>query len=263
MNQILAKRYVFCNFSSIFGYPHPVPSRDEWEHSLPRFRVEKWEVPTEHLLDFHEFLHGLQIIHEDVKIKLFKYSLEGISLDWCRSLPASRIHSLAIFHYDFHLFCKDEFLAEGLLEDCCDEFDKHVQQEVVFSFLCQDENYVVKEDLHDTNKNCIAVNAPNLLSITPVSFDLHEETVRQEVFSEPFQEVAYDMFSPMIGEKDLKTVYLSSHDSRVFFSAIVDKYVDAVEQTLTSKDVDFNSSQPIYDIYEFDFDEPFSFPIKD
>ena len=56
MNQILAKRYVFCDFSSIFGYPHPVPTRDEWEHSIPRFRGEKWEVSAEHLLDFHDFI---------------------------------------------------------------------------------------------------------------------------------------------------------------------------------------------------------------
>jgi len=127
MNQIIEKRYAFCNLSSIVGYPHSIPSRHEWEHSLPIFRGEEWEVPAEHLLDFHEFIHRLQIIHEYVKIKLFKYSLEGIALDWCRSLPASRIHSLTSFHYAFHLFCKYEFPAKGLFEDCCDEFDKYVQ----------------------------------------------------------------------------------------------------------------------------------------
>jgi hypothetical protein len=75
------KRYAFCNFSSISGYPHPVPSKDEWEHILPRFRGEEWEDPAEHLLGFHEFIDRLQIIHADVQIKLFKYPLEGISLD--------------------------------------------------------------------------------------------------------------------------------------------------------------------------------------
>ena len=52
-------------------------------------------------------------------------------------------------------------------------------------------------------------------------------------------------------------------DLGVFFSPIVDKYENAIEKTLTSKDVDSSSSQPIYDIYESDFDEPFSLPIKD
>jgi hypothetical protein len=80
MNQILAKRYAFCNFSSIVGFPNPVPSRDEWENSLPRFRGEEWEVPAEHLLDFHDFIDRLEIVHEDVQIKLFKFSLEGLLL---------------------------------------------------------------------------------------------------------------------------------------------------------------------------------------
>ena len=66
MNKILAKRYAFCDFSNIFGYPNPFPSRDEWENSLPRFRGEEWEVPVEQLLDFHDFIHWLQVVHEDV-----------------------------------------------------------------------------------------------------------------------------------------------------------------------------------------------------
>jgi hypothetical protein len=70
MNQILAKRYAFCNFSSISGYPHPVPTRDEWERSIPGFCGEKWEVPAEHLLDFHDFIDWLEIVHEDVQIKM-------------------------------------------------------------------------------------------------------------------------------------------------------------------------------------------------
>jgi len=56
------------------------------------------------------------------------------------------------------------------------------------------------------------------------------------------------MFSPMIGEKDLKIVCLSSHDLGVFYLPIVDKYAYEVEQILTSKDVYLSSSQPIYDI---------------
>jgi hypothetical protein len=58
-----------------------VPRRDEWECNLPRFRGEEWKVPAEHLLDFHDFIHWLEIVHEDVQIKFFRHSLEGISLD--------------------------------------------------------------------------------------------------------------------------------------------------------------------------------------
>jgi hypothetical protein len=116
------KRYAFCNFSSIFGYPHPVPSKDEWEISIPRFRGEEWEVPAEHLLDFHDFINRLEIIHEDVQIKLFRQSLEGFSLNWCQSLPNASISSLANFHAAFHLFCKTKFSADLLYPKCCHEF---------------------------------------------------------------------------------------------------------------------------------------------
>ena len=78
MNRILAKRYAFCDFSSISGFPNPVPTRDGWENSIPRFQGEEWEVPTEHLLEFHDYMHRLQVVHEDVQIQLFYFSLEGL-----------------------------------------------------------------------------------------------------------------------------------------------------------------------------------------
>jgi hypothetical protein len=113
----------FCDFSKIVGFPNPVPSRDEWERSIPRFRGEEWEVPAEHLLDFHDFIHRLEIVHEDVQIKLFRYSLEGIALDWCQSLPIASINSLADFHAAFHLFCKGIFSADLLYPECCHDFN--------------------------------------------------------------------------------------------------------------------------------------------
>jgi hypothetical protein len=119
MNRILAKRYAFCDFSSIVGFLNQVPTRDEWENSLPKFRGEEWEVPAEHLLDFHEFINRLEIVHDDVQIKLFKFSLEEIALDWCRSLPDASVSSLA----DFHAFCKDHFPVDLLYPQCCHEFN--------------------------------------------------------------------------------------------------------------------------------------------
>ena len=109
MNKILAKKYAFCDFSSIAGFPNPIPTRDEWENSLPRFQGEEWEVPAEHLLDFHDYMHRLQVVHEDVQIRLFCFSLEGIASDWYWSLPRASVSSLAEFHVAFHLFCKTKF----------------------------------------------------------------------------------------------------------------------------------------------------------
>ena len=100
-----------------------VPSRDEWERSIPIFRGEYWEVPAEHSLDFHDCIHRLQIVHEDVQIKLFFYSLEGISRDWYRSLPIANIISLEDFHAAFHLFCKGIFSVDLLYPEYCHEFN--------------------------------------------------------------------------------------------------------------------------------------------
>jgi hypothetical protein len=121
---ILAKRYAFCDFSSIYGFPNPIPTRDEWENSLPRFRGEEWEVPTEHLLDFHDYMHRLQVVHEDVQIWLLCFSLEGIARDWYWSLPIASINSLADFHVSFHVFFKGISLADFLFSElCCCEFN--------------------------------------------------------------------------------------------------------------------------------------------
>jgi hypothetical protein len=83
MDNILSQRYPFYDFSKIVGFSNPVPSRDEWESGLPKFRGEEWEEPAKHFLDFHDFIHQLHIIHEYVQINIFRYSLEGISHDWC------------------------------------------------------------------------------------------------------------------------------------------------------------------------------------
>jgi hypothetical protein len=124
MDKILAQRYAFYNFSKIVGFPNPVPCRDEWESSLPKFQGEEWEEPVEHLLDFHDFIHQLHIVHEDVQINLFRYSLEGISRDWCRSLTIASINSLTGFHAAFNSFCKEYFSLSIFMKI------------VVMSFLC-------------------------------------------------------------------------------------------------------------------------------
>jgi hypothetical protein len=150
MEAIFAQRFVFCDFSNIVGFPNPMLSRDEWEGFLPTFKGEYWEVSAEHLLDFHEFVHERQIVHKDVHIKLFRYSLKGEALDWCRSLPASSINSLASFHDAFNTFYKEKFPAESLFENCCDVFEKHIQQKADFSSVFQNKNHVSEEDLQDT-----------------------------------------------------------------------------------------------------------------
>jgi hypothetical protein len=66
MDKILAKRFSFCDFSQIAGFPNALPDRDQWENFLPEFHATISEVPAENLLDFHEVIHRLNIMHEDV-----------------------------------------------------------------------------------------------------------------------------------------------------------------------------------------------------
>jgi hypothetical protein len=271
MEAILARRYAFCDFSNIVGFPNPMPNRDEWEGILPTFKGEDWEVLAEHLLDFHDFIHQRQIVHEDVQIKIFKYSLKGATHDWCRSLSASSIISLAGFHVAFNVFCEKTFSAESLFDNCCDEFEKYIQHKADFSSDCKNENHVFKEDLKDNmyGKEISAHNqdqesfvhvdyvqnkqAPDLCLVEillvrhedlfiPVEtlcekddkhvFELtsvvdfhiyddyendacHKEIVVKEDFSHLFQEDSYDVFSPVIEEKNQEVACHSLLDPKV------------------------------------------------
>jgi hypothetical protein len=187
MNRILAKRYAFCDFSSIVGFPNQVPSRDEWENSLPRFHGEEWEVPAEHLLDFHDYMHRLQVVHEDVQIRLFCFSLEGIARDWYRSLPNASISSLADFHAAFHVFCKDIFSADLLFPECCHEFNllkvdlqgKHAAEE---NTLHHDPECV------DVAAACV-ISSPHLPDLqTKADFSINEENDGGEELNSPDQQ---------------------------------------------------------------------------
>ena len=100
-----------------------MPDRIEWEGCLPRFRGENCEMRIEFLLDFHECILKLECIHEYVLIKLFTYSLDGATQDWCRSLPVACITSLRHFHVALRLFCKEKCAADFLYQECCYEFD--------------------------------------------------------------------------------------------------------------------------------------------
>jgi hypothetical protein len=64
-----------------------------------------------------------KVVHEDVLIKLFRYSLDGATQDWCRSLSVACISSLSHFHASFNLFCKEKIPVDFLYQECCHEFD--------------------------------------------------------------------------------------------------------------------------------------------
>jgi hypothetical protein len=148
---LLARRFAPLDFSTVPGFPHPVPSIDIWGDHLPRFAEKKGDNPSDHLIRFHQCMIQLDINHEDVLMKMFVFSLEGDAREWYRSLPPSSISSLKEFHTVFHHRCERFFAREILLEGCCEEFHSHIQN--VYSSSCEHEilSFVVvqEEDLQD------------------------------------------------------------------------------------------------------------------
>ena len=208
MNRILIKRYAFCNFSSIAGFPNQVPTRDEWEKSLPRFCGEEWEVPAEHLLDFHEFIDQLEIIHEDVKIKLFKCSLKGIALHWCWSLPDASISSLADFHAAFHVFCNGIFPADLLYPECCHEFslrykDPNTQEKYVAAGDISHHDQEIADPHYDSHEDAF-----NTVSNSSIKNDCHDDQI---VSFKTFKDE--DQIIPSENFKDVQHIDILEEDS--------------------------------------------------
>jgi hypothetical protein len=62
---LLARRFAPLNFSSVPGFPHPVPNMSEWGDFLPIFKESKEDNPAEHLIKFHECMDLLDLQHEE------------------------------------------------------------------------------------------------------------------------------------------------------------------------------------------------------
>jgi len=157
METILAQRYSFCDFTNIYGFPHPVPTIAEWDDYLPRFRRSKHDQPGEHLLNFHKCMLEHGFVHEDVLIKMFNFSLEGYAREWCQSLPTTSIHSLKDFHMDFNSHFEKIYPAEILFEECCEKYKLYILQEVEYSScdeLCEDiDERECKDEIQSSNEN--------------------------------------------------------------------------------------------------------------
>jgi hypothetical protein len=61
------------------------------------------------------------IHHEDVLLKIFKFSLAGDAHEWYFSLPPARISSLAEFRVDFNRHCRKFYSSEFIYYNYCEE----------------------------------------------------------------------------------------------------------------------------------------------
>jgi hypothetical protein len=146
MEAILAWRFSPLNFSVVPSFPNLVPPPSEWMDYLLVFKEEKEDNPSQHLVTFHQCMDQLGILHEDVLMKMFMYSLKGDAREWYFSLPASSICSLRDFHVAFNKHCKRYYSADILLEYCCEQFES-CNQQTVECFSCDElyEDLVEKE----------------------------------------------------------------------------------------------------------------------
>jgi hypothetical protein len=122
-------------------------------------------------------------VHDDVRIKIFRYSLEGIARDWCRSLLVASINSLTRFHAAFNSFCKEYFPGERLFEGCCNEFSSlHKYSASHGSPIC-DEEFIVEENiyhedhevLNDIHYDRNNIEMSGIISNVSIVLNVHEE----------------------------------------------------------------------------------------
>jgi hypothetical protein len=144
MEVILDWRFDPLKFSSIVGYPHPMPHINEWQDLLPRFYEDKNDNLLEHVLGFHALIQKLDIYHEDIRMKFFMYSLIGDARIWYHSLDLSSISSLEEFHAAFNIHCQKFYSYELICHSCCEEY-KDCVHDLVDSY----ESYENEEDTLD------------------------------------------------------------------------------------------------------------------
>jgi hypothetical protein len=122
-------------------------------------------------------------VHEDCQINIFRYSLEGISRDWCQSLPIASINSLTGFHAAFNSFCKEFCSVEYLYENCCDEFSllykdyaSHKNQICDEAFIMEEiifhEDQEVLNDIHYDRNN---IETYGIISYVVVVLNVYED----------------------------------------------------------------------------------------
>ena len=90
------------NRAHIPSFPNQIPKVD-WQTCLPKFKDQKNDDASLHLVRFHIHIHKLGVkLHEDYLMKIFMATLEGDARSWYEGLPLESLFSLTDFHIVFH-----------------------------------------------------------------------------------------------------------------------------------------------------------------
>ena len=112
-----------------------------------------------HLLKFHECMDLLNLQHEDVRMKMFMYSLYCDAREWYSSLPPSCILSLKEFHEAFNERCKKFFPDEFLYDNCCEEFSSFHKVFACHKDQVCDKVFIVEEDIYHVGQEVLKDNS--------------------------------------------------------------------------------------------------------
>ena len=193
---------------------------------------------------------------------LFGYSLEGIALDQCQSLPKSSTRSLAYFHAAFHVFCKDQFPNDFLYPECCHEFsllnkdsDCHEGYAEIGDTSRYDQDI---DDLQDVNHSIgafdIVPNASVVLSCDEdhtVPFgNLEDDEQINRSTDDSFGSAVDVDGSSQFPELQIKGSY-SNHEElgNIFPNLFQDLVADNLMQESSSLSLAFYHDIPIFDKY--------------
>jgi hypothetical protein len=86
--------YAPLDFSNILGYPNQ--SNLKWTRQIPCFCGDPFLV-DQHISCFLDYISDLNIVHEDIGMRMFAMPLMGEAKDWFRSLGKGEISSFIEF----------------------------------------------------------------------------------------------------------------------------------------------------------------------
>ena len=112
-------RYAPMNHAHICSFPKCIPPID-WKTYLPKFKDEKGDVVSFHLLRFHMNIHRIRVeFHEYCLMNMFMAYLEGKAISWYEKLSRGSLYSLKDFHSVFFERYKVSYPYLLFDEDCC------------------------------------------------------------------------------------------------------------------------------------------------
>jgi hypothetical protein len=241
MEAILAWRFAPLNFSVVPSFPNLVPPPSEWMDYLPVFKEEKEDNPAQHLVTFHQCMDQLGILHEDVLMKMFMYSLKGDAREWYFSLPASSICSLRDFHVAFNKHCKRYFPHELLLEDCCEKYESRAQRTIYFSSY--DELY---EGLAETKIKEELVCEENILN-SSIKEEIFQDQKIVDHVNHCLNQSVYDIFeveqTPFVGYEEEKVSFQQTFVAGSYNEPIIEKDYEHISQVISL------NGPPLFDHY--------------